>query len=116
MLFLVDENLPTEVAGQLRSAGHDAITVFDRRLSGQADQRVAELCKGERRALITLDVDFANTLLYPPTEYFGLVVLRLGTQDKPHVLAVTADLIPRFNTEELVGKLWVVDEERVRIR
>ena len=116
MLLLVDENLPTEVAGQLRGAGHDAITVFDRQLVGQPDPRVAELCKAEKRALITLDVDFANTLLYPPTEYFGLVVLRLAAQDKPHVLAVTADLIPRLNAEDLAGKLWVVDEERIRIR
>ena len=116
MHFLIDENLPSEVTEQLRGAGHDAITVFDRLLSGQPDQRVAEICKSEKRALITLDVDFANTLLYPPIEYFGLVVLRLAAQDKVHVLAVTAELIPKLNTEELVGKLWVVDEERIRIR
>ena len=70
------------------TAGHEAITVFERLLSRHPDQRLAELCKDEKRALLTLDVDFANTLLYPPTEYFGLVVLRLASQDKPHVLAV----------------------------
>ena len=105
-----------EVAHQLTGAGHDAITVFDRRLAGQPDPRVAEVCKAERRALITLDVDFANTLLYPPAEYFGLVVLRLEKQDKPHVLSVTANLIPKLKAEDLMGKLWVVDEERIRIR
>ena len=116
MDFLVDENLPTEVATQLTGAGHDAITVFARRLAGQPDPRVAEVCLAEKRALLTLDVDFANTLLYPPAEYFGLVVLRLSPQDKPHVLAVIATLIPRLKAEDLVGKLWVVDEERIRIR
>jgi hypothetical protein len=29
---------------------------------------------------------------------------------------VTAKLIARLVQEELVGKLWVVDEERIRIR
>ena len=116
MLFLVDENLPAEVADQLRGAGHDATTVFERRLVGQIDVAVAAVCRTERRALLTLDLDFANTLLYPPKDYFGLVVLRLERQDKPHILEVTAKLIARLVQEELVGKLWVVDEERIRIR
>lgn len=116
MRFLVDENLPTEVAEQLRSAGHDATAVFERRLAGQADAEIAAVCRAERRALLTLDLDFANTLLYPPEDQFGLVVLRLERQDKAHILEVTAQLITRLEQEELVGKLWVVDEERIRIR
>jgi predicted nuclease of predicted toxin-antitoxin system len=64
LLFLVDENLPAEVADQLRGAGHDATTVFERRLVGQIDVAVAAVCRTERRALLTLDLDFANTLLY----------------------------------------------------
>lgn len=116
MLFLVDENLPTEVADQLRGAGNDATTVFERRLVGETDMAVAAVCRTERRALLTLDLDFANTLLYPPKDYVGLVVLRLERQDKPSILKVTAALIARLAQEELEGRLWVVDEERIRIR
>ncbi len=116
MRLLVDENLPVEVAELLRQAGHDAAKVTERRLSGTPDAGVAALCLAEGRALITLDVDFGNTQLYPPAEYVGLVVLRLERQDKAHVLAVVTALIPRLTDEELVGRLWVVDEERIRIR
>lgn len=33
--FKVDENLPTEAAELLASAGHDAVTVHDQRMVGQ---------------------------------------------------------------------------------
>ena len=34
MKFKIDENLPTEAADLLRSAGHDAVTVGEQRLGG----------------------------------------------------------------------------------
>jgi Domain of unknown function (DUF5615) len=60
MKFKVDENLPIEVALALRVAGHDAMSVVDQGLGGHADARIAEVCKRESRALVTLDLDFAN--------------------------------------------------------
>ena len=53
---------------------------------------------------------------YPPRDYSGLVVLRLQRQDKPRVLAVVAAVVPLLGEEPLEGRLWIVDESRVRIR
>jgi predicted nuclease of predicted toxin-antitoxin system len=116
MKFKIDENLPIEVAVALREAGHDAINVVDQGLGGGADASVAEVCRREGRSLVTLDVDFANVQAYPPRDYPGLVVLRLQRQDKPHVLAVVAAVVPLLGEETLEGRLWIVDESRVRIR
>lgn len=55
-------------------------------------------------------------LPYPPHEYPGLIVLRLNRQDKPHVLAVLEQLLPRLAAEPLANRLWIVDENRLRIR
>jgi predicted nuclease of predicted toxin-antitoxin system len=60
MKLEVDENLPVEIALSLREAGHDALTVLDQGLGGYADGHVADVCKRERRALVTLDTDFAK--------------------------------------------------------
>jgi predicted nuclease of predicted toxin-antitoxin system len=117
MKFKVDENLPIEVAVALREAGHDAMSVVDQGLGGRADASVAEVCRREERSLITLDVDFANVQAYPPRDYNpGLVVLRLQRQDKAHVLAVVATVVPLLGEEPLEHPLWIVDESRVRIR
>ena len=116
MRFKLDENLPVEAALRLREAGHDAVTVLDQEMGGEPDPNVASVCREEERALVPLDTDFADIRTYPPDEHPGLVVLRLKRQDKAHVLGVMGRMLPLFASEPLAGKLWIVDEERVRVR
>jgi predicted nuclease of predicted toxin-antitoxin system len=116
MKFKIDENLPVEVAELLREAGHDAATAIEQQLGGSADLRIVEVCQEERRALVTLDTDFADLRGYPPKDYPGLVVLRLRRQDKPHVLEVLGRALTAFASEPLEGHLWIVEEDRIRIR
>ena len=115
MRFKIDENLPQEVAQLLCNHGHDAQSVFDEVLSGQKDPDLFEVCQRERRALMTLDLDFANIQAYPPATAAG-IVLRLVQQDKPWVLAVVERLIPVVAASPLAQKLWIVEEDRVPIR
>jgi predicted nuclease of predicted toxin-antitoxin system len=116
MRFKVDENLPVEVAHLLREAGHEATTMLDQHLGGCDDRTVASICQREARALVTLDLDFADIRTYPPAYYAGVVVLRLRRQDKPHVLEVCARVIPLLSHEPLAQRLWIVEENRIRIR
>jgi len=116
MKFKVDENLPVEAAEALRRAGHDAATVLEQEYGGSVDAQLAALCQQESRILVTLDMDFADIRAYPPTEFPGLIVLRLRQQDKPHVLDVLAHLIQLLGQEPLDRHLWIVEENRVRIR
>ena len=69
-----------------------------------------------RLALITLDLGFADIRAYPPEQSPGLIVLRLRRQDKLTVLGVVVRPIGVLSEETLSGHLWVVDEERIRIR
>ena len=115
MRFKLDENLPLEAATHLRHAGHDAATVHDESLSGVSDIRLAATCKREERILMRLDVDFANIQQYPPSEFPGIVVLRLSHQDKPHILSVLKRLLSVLDHEPLAHRLWIVGEERIRI-
>ena len=115
MRVKLDENLPVEAAELLREAGHDAVTVLEQGMGGEPDPNVAAVCQRERRALVTLDTDFADIRTYPPAEHPGLIVLRLRQQDKPHVLDVLRRTLPLMDTEPLDGHLWTVGEERVRV-
>ena len=101
MRLKVDENLPTELADLLRSAGHEADTLADEQASGASDPALAELCKRERRALVTLDRGFADIRAYPPEEYEGIVVLRL---------------VEALRSHPLPGHLWVLEPHRLRLR
>ena len=77
MNFKVDENLPVEVAELLNHAGYDAITVSEQNLIGTSDINLAELCRKEKRIIVTLDTDFADIRAYPPNDMFGIIVMRL---------------------------------------
>ena len=116
MKFKLDENLPADAAKVLAAAGHDVATALQENLGGQPDQRIAETCKDEQRVLITLDTDFGNIQLYPPADYAGFIVLRLELQDTPHILNVLTRVVERIKSEPLFGRLWVVEESRIRIR
>ena len=116
MRLKLDENLPLEVVDVLKAEGHDAASVLGQELGGATDPTLAEHCRTEERALVTLDVGFADIRSYPPERYSGLIVLRLRRHDKPYILDVIRQLLPRLSTEPLSSHLWIVEEGRVRIR
>ena len=61
----------------LTEHGHDAMTVFQENLAGAPDSDISIACQREKRALVTLDTDFADIRTYPPQDFSGLVILRI---------------------------------------
>jgi hypothetical protein len=116
MRIKIDENLPGEAREVLQRVGLEATTVADEDLSGASDSEIAEICRIEQRAIITLDLDFADIRNYPPAEYSGLIVLRITRQDRDTVLSTIERLAGPLQTEQLDKRLWIVDERRIRIR
>ena len=116
MRFKVDENLPVDVADLLRQQHDDAMTILEQRMAGQPDEVVAQVCRQECRVLITLDLDFADIRRYPPENNAGIIVLRPANQGISAVLRLMRRALPLLGKEPLRGALWIVDEQRVRIR
>lgn len=65
MRFKTDENLPRDVADYPVQCGYDALRVDEQGLAGVADPGIAAVCLVERRAVVTLDTDFTDTLRFP---------------------------------------------------
>jgi len=116
MRFKIDENLPVEVGDMLQQAGHIADTVHSEKLTGTDDRNLSIVCRTENRVLITLDMGFADIRTYPPHEFPGFIVIRSKRQDKPSILEVVQRLIPIIDKGQITGKLWIVEEQRIRIR
>ena len=116
MRFKTDENLHQEIADALRSQGHDALTVWDQNMRGRPDRDLAAVCKEERRALISLDLDFADVRTYPPSDYHGLIVIRSRLPSRRNVLESVRRILPMLDKEPLSGRLWIVDQLGARIR
>lgn len=116
MQFKIDENLPHEIADLLVSADYDAKTVNDQQLQGAKDPTLIDVCRTEHRVLVTLDTDFSDIRAYPPEEFMGIIVLRVGSQAKNHVIKVFRSIMPLIGREPLIKHLWIVEETKVRIR
>ncbi|MBL9123425.1 MAG: DUF5615 family PIN-like protein [Planctomycetaceae bacterium] len=116
MRLKVDENLHVEVADRLAAAGHDVHTVASEGLRGAEDTAIVERCRAEDRALVTLDLDFADIRSYPPADHPGMIVLRVSNQSRGWVLSVIDRLIVLLESEPVLHRLWVVSESDLRIR
>ena len=67
MKFKLDENFSRRAVEPLKQAGHDILTVTDENLAGADDATVLTVARAEGRCLITLDLEFANPLLFNPS-------------------------------------------------
>lgn len=85
-------------------------------LQGEADSTIIDVCVREKRVLVTLDLGFADIRAYPPNQYPGLIVLRVHEQGKEHVIRTFEHAIPVLGRERIKGRLWIVEERRIRIR
>jgi predicted nuclease of predicted toxin-antitoxin system len=116
MKFKLDENLGSRTAGLIAELGHEVETVHQEKLSGTSDENLFETCVAEGRCLVTLDLDFADILHYPPEESAGIAVLR-----PPHaaslalLTSMVRNLLAALQKESISGRLWVVEAGRVRV-
>lgn len=114
--FKLDENVPPEGAAIFQSAGHDCHTVYDEHLAGANDSLMAKACNLEQRILVTLDLDFSDVRRYPPGSHPGIIVLRAPKATKHTILRLLIRISHLLRTQPVKGRLWIVDESRVRIR
>ena len=115
MRFLIDENLPADLAADLVAAGHDAVEVADSAHRGTDDSVIWRLAIAERRILIARDLDFPlpKALGRPP----GVVVMRpRSTARGGQIRRLFAEFVSRVDPTSLEGAVTTVEPGRFRQR
>lgn len=115
MRFKLDENLPQALSRLLQDAGHDVATVREEGIAGCEDQSLYKLCCAEQRVLVTLDMDFAHPLRFPPEAAAGIIVLRPPRPLLSLIRSTLAHALNRLTTEPIAGRLWIIESAFIRI-
>lgn len=111
-----DENVPLSVLPLLRADGRDVLSVHDQAMAGAKDPMLLAALRDEGRALLTLDKGFGDLRVYPPFTHAGIIVLRPAVADVEHLTRLLHRVLAVISTEPIVGRLWIVDDEKIRIR
>ncbi len=96
MKIKIDENLPVEIADDLRALGHDAMTVVNQGMAGIDDERLMARVEAESRVFLTMDKGIANINAYSPGRFAGLILLWPNQTGRGAVLAFLRKRLPQL--------------------
>ena len=117
MRIKLDENLPAELADDLRQLGHLVDTVADEGLEGRADPVVADAARTARRCLFSLDKGLGDIRRYSPKAYYGIVLFRFKRIGRNAVRRGVLELLPEIERQQpLRSRLLVAGDSGIRIR
>lgn len=116
MKFKLDENLGSRTVALFDEFGHEVETVSQEKLNGTSDTILYTVSQSEGRCLVTLDLDFADVIRFPPGNSHGIAVLRPPPSASLGVLAaLVRNLLTALQAEPITGRLWVVEVGRIRV-
>ena len=107
--FLLDENIPKLLKRSLASKGYSA----EYAEKGTKNGKLASLALDKEIILLSRDRDFLDSVLFPPAQFAGIIVL-ISHPPRAEKLIKAMDLL-LSKVKEFKGKLFIVDEEDFEI-
>lgn len=93
----------------LESKGH----VVEYSPKGLKNSELASLALGKGYILVTRDYDFANTILYPPKQFHGIIILRIHPPKAEKIIKEMESLLTKVKDYE--GKLFIIKDGTLEI-
>jgi len=115
MRFLVDHCVWGKTIKLLKKQGYEVITLKELNKQDAPDQEVIKIAKSKSAILITNDLDFGNIFLYPPSQFGGVIVLRISPEKEDAGHRTLLDYLDRVTQEKISKTLVIVDHQKCRI-
>jgi predicted nuclease of predicted toxin-antitoxin system len=112
--LLLDEMFPSLIARELRSRGHDVVSVHESPGSGASDEQVLDHAGSEGRAIVTENVrdyrPLAETLLAAGESHSGVVFTtskRWPRTNPGALIAALDELLTSTPEQPINSELWL---------
>lgn len=116
MSVVIDHCVPRKFLRLVQSWGYDASTITQHISSDSPDSAVIALAQQLDAVLLTVDMDFANILHYPPENYGGIIVMRYELSEEPSLITTLQNVFNDLYRDELRSAIVVVEPKRYRVR
>src|SRR5438874_10881479 len=113
MRFKLDENLPQELADDLRRLGHDPDSIVEEGLSGAKDRTVLQAARTAGRVLLTLDKGIASLRQPPVPDHAGVCLFRPDPAGRRPVSSFVLARLSVLREMKLAGRRPVVCPIRI---
>ena len=94
--FFTDHCVPNAVISRLRDAGHPVFVLRDHIPTDSDDPVVIAKAQELDTILVSLNGDFSDIVMYPPSHYKGIVALQV--KNRPEALPVFMDRLMKYVT------------------
>ncbi|TVR25049.1 MAG: hypothetical protein EA396_00265 [Anaerolineaceae bacterium] len=115
-MILLDHCVPRRYLRLLHEWGYDATLITEHIPADAPDRDVIALAIKLGAPLLTADLDFANILDYPPSDYGGIVVIRYEIQHEAEIDQTLQSALDDLYRDDLRGALVIVASGRYRVR
>ena len=116
MSILLDQCVPVKFLRYLRDWGYEATLMSEHIQVDAPDEDVIALAQRLDAALLTVDMDFSNILIYPPDQYAGIIVMRFRVQEESMLVNSLQTALNDLYRDGLRKVLVIVESDRYRIR
>ncbi|MCR6668684.1 MAG: DUF5615 family PIN-like protein [archaeon YNP-WB-040] len=93
----------------MESKGH----IAEYSSKGMRNRDLASLALSKGYILVTRDHDFANTILYPPKQFHGIIILHIHPPKAEKLIEGIERLLAEVKSYE--GKLLIVRDEGIEV-
>ncbi|GAK49491.1 hypothetical protein U14_00713 [Candidatus Moduliflexus flocculans] len=115
MKILADECVYQLTVNLLRKWGYTVITAQEVGLAGCSNGEVLRYAQHHQLAFLTRDKDFTDIRIYQPSDYHGIVVLKITPSNQGDVHHILRECLQILSFEQLHGTLVIVDRKKYRI-
>lgn len=119
LLFFSDQCVPREITDQLKAADFQVVQLREVLPIRSLDPEVIAAAQERDAILVSLNGDFADILVYPPSAYAGVIAIQLHNHPEtiPTLMGnLLAYLKANPARDFYRGKLFIVEPHRIRIR
>ena len=114
MRLYLDQCLRSELAGLLRTRGHDVVRAAEIGQARADDALILERALREERTLVTLDGHFGDWVVLPLSKHWGVIRVKAHPPTVENVAALLLPLLSEHAPTVFKNRLVIVSRNRVR--